>query len=275
MHKDETSSQRSADDRQPTAGEEQMTRKLEIDWGELSAAFQSGFSEMQYYLDLETGKVVMVTDEARWYLEEPPDEELHEWQQQMIQEARQVEKGYGTRYIQVPQQDSHEGYRDMERFAATVRDRHLQDRLWRAIQGRGAFRYFKDVLYDHPDEQERWFAFSDRCVHERMLDWLETQDIEPTNPIESPDVPEPVAEEPASRDVLIEELTLLLIYLTSWEEHPVPDSTVRCAWKGYLFEVLDVLEEKGLIERRRRARSLILTEEGIRRAQELEERYSQ
>ncbi|MFQ6101980.1 MAG: hypothetical protein ACE5OS_12215 [Anaerolineae bacterium] len=56
-----------------------MTRKLEIDWMELDAASQSGSWETQFYLDLGTGEVVMVTDETARYLEEPPDEELPDW----------------------------------------------------------------------------------------------------------------------------------------------------------------------------------------------------
>lgn len=53
-----------------------MTRKLKINWTELDAAFQTSSWEMHHYLDLETGEVVMVTDEDACYLEEPPDEEL-------------------------------------------------------------------------------------------------------------------------------------------------------------------------------------------------------
>jgi hypothetical protein len=41
------------------------------------------------------------------------------------------------------------------------------------------------------------------------------------------------------------------------------------AWKGYLFEVLDVLEEKSYISQTRRAKSLTLTSEGVLRAQEI------
>ena len=54
------------------------------------------------------------------------------------------------------------------------------------------------------------------------------------------------------------------------EEQLVPDLTVHRAWKGYLFEVLDELEEKGYISQTRRAKSLTLTEKGVLRAQELE-----
>jgi hypothetical protein len=67
----------------------------------------------------------------------------------------------------------------MERFVETVTDARLQDHLWRAIGGRGAFRYFKDVLSDYPRERERWFAFRDAWARERVLGWLESEDIEP------------------------------------------------------------------------------------------------
>jgi hypothetical protein len=251
-----------------------MTRKIEINWMELDAAFQSGSSEMRYYLDLETGDVVLITDEIARYLEDPPDWELSDWMKGAIEEARQVEEGYGTRYIQIPQADTHEDYRDMERFISTVRNSDLRDRLWRAIEGRGAFRYFKDVLADHSAERERWFAFKDRCIYERVSDWLESENIEPTNPVGPPAEPEPEIDAAPSAETLLERLTLLVIYLSSWEEELALDLTVRRAWKGYIFEVLDDLEKKGYINQTRRAKSLTLTEEGVRRAQELEARYT-
>ena len=251
-----------------------MTRKVEIDWMELDAALQSGSWETRFFLDLETGKVVMVTEEAAGYLDEPPDEELPDWMQHDVEIARQVEEGYGTRYTSIPEADSHEGYRDMERFISTVRNPRLRDRLWRAIAGRGAFRHYKDVLADHPAERERWFAFSDRKNQERMVEWLASEGIEATNPVEPPPEPEPEDDEGSSRDALVEELTLLLIYLCSWEEQLAPDLAVHRAWKGYLFEVLDALEEKGYVSQTRRAKSLTLTGEGLLRAQELEERHT-
>jgi hypothetical protein len=162
----------------------------------------------------------------------------------------------------------------MERFIVTVPEPRLQDELWRAIEGRGAFRRFKDVLLSYPSERERWFSFSDRCIHDRMVDWLRFEGIEPANPIEPPDVPEPETQELAPDEAVVEDLTLLLIYLTSWEEQVIPERTVRRAWKGYLFEVLDALAEKGLIEQSRRAKSLYLTDEGLRRAQELAQDYA-
>ena len=171
-------------------------RRLKIDLSELAEAFDNISPEIGYFLDLETGQVVLITDDTRYELEQiyaamydgdepriPFTEALQhrnlpDWQQAMIVEADQVEQGFGTRYIRVPEGDSREGYRDMEAFIATVRDVRLANRLERAIDGRGAFRYFKDVLLDEPRERERWFAFKDQRLRERALEWLAEEEIE-------------------------------------------------------------------------------------------------
>jgi len=68
----------------------------------------------------------------------------------------------------------------------------------------------------------------------------------------------------------ISKLTLLLLYLNSWEEKDF-DHPVRRAWKGHDFDTLNELEEKGLITQSKTAKSLYFTEEGIAMAKELEE----
>ncbi len=54
----------------------------------------------------------------------------------------------------------------MEAFIDTVGSARLQEQLWAAILGRGAFPRFKDVLEQHLAERERWVAFRDACVRE-------------------------------------------------------------------------------------------------------------
>jgi hypothetical protein len=61
----------------------------------------------------------------------------------------------------------------MEDLIATVKDEHLAELLYLAINGRCAFRRFKDVLESYPDERERWFRFRDDRLRERALQWLE------------------------------------------------------------------------------------------------------
>jgi Mn-dependent DtxR family transcriptional regulator len=71
----------------------------------------------------------------------------------------------------------------------------------------------------------------------------------------------------------VEELTLLLLYLTGWEEEVLKGSKIIRSWKGYSFEVLNALEEKGLISQSKKAKSAYLTDEGHNKARKLFEKY--
>ena len=70
----------------------------------------------------------------------------------------------------------------------------------------------------------------------------------------------------------IKELTLLLLYLTSWKENDLPGE-MRRSWKGYPFEVLNELSDKDLIRGSVRSKSAYLTEDGIKEAEELARKY--
>jgi hypothetical protein len=152
---------------------------------------------MRYYLDIETGQIVLTTDDSRMELERIYDEiygegdeprgdfeaalarrGLPDWLASMVREADQVEQGYGTRYIAIPGSETHESYDDMAAFVETVSDARFHNRLAYAIQGRGAFRRFKDVLLERPAERERWFEFSAARERERLLEWLKSEGIE-------------------------------------------------------------------------------------------------
>ena len=67
---------------------------------------------------------------------------------------------------------------------------------------------------------------------------------------------------------LLADLTLLVLFLGSWEEK----YGGRMAWKTVRFETLDALQEAGFIATTPTRKSLIFTDDGIRRAQALRER---
>ena len=176
-----------------------MKRKVKVDLNELDVALNWGPSEWNHYLDLETGKVVGIDDETRWTLEELVEEmygeegnqimtleellqqreEIQDWQKELLLEADRVEREFGSRYISVERDDPYQDYNDMDHFIATLDDDRLQDRLWNAIRGRGAFRYFKDLIAHHPDVEEQWYAYKDARARECLLRWLDDNDIEP------------------------------------------------------------------------------------------------
>lgn len=178
-------------------------RTCRISLKALAESLEESWDEMTAYLDLEAGEIVYVSADARRDLEEAwesltddladasederrtalqqaiSDLEHVRTEEEQILEADAVENGFGTRYVQLPGQDSRAGYRDMELFIDTeVADPRLRNRLDRAIRGRGAFRRFKDELLDAPVERERWFAFQQERLEARARDWLEDEGIQ-------------------------------------------------------------------------------------------------
>lgn len=67
----------------------------------------------------------------------------------------------------------------------------------------------------------------------------------------------------------VEEMTLALMHLTSFEDH----GAVR-SWKGHAWEVLNRLHERGFIANPvSKAKSVTLSDEGARRSRELFEKH--
>jgi len=82
----------------------------------------------------------------------------------------------------------------------------------------------------------------------------------------------------------IKDLTLMLMYLTSWEENLVPElhekpdhpgfrPQIRRTWKGYDFGILNELTDEGLVNARNRSKSASFTDEGAAKALELLMQY--
>jgi hypothetical protein len=145
--------------------DERSRRKVRVDLQELRFAMEDATYEHQYFLDTETGEVSLVSEMF-------DDEEA----QRQLAEIDAAEPG---RYLQVPRADSREGYDDMQDFIDTVSDEHLQELLNIAIEGRGAFRRFMDVLARHPGEQQRWFDLQAARLDQRARAWLAEEGCEP------------------------------------------------------------------------------------------------
>jgi hypothetical protein len=75
---------------------------------------------------------------------------------------------------------SRDGWLDMEAFASTIEDTALAARVEQAIAGRGAFRRFRAILDDHPEEMTRFHVFAEERRRGRARRWLAEHGIRPT-----------------------------------------------------------------------------------------------
>ena len=72
----------------------------------------------------------------------------------------------------------------------------------------------------------------------------------------------------------IEELTLLLMYLTSWDnDNPLEENYKEC-WKGYFFDIINELTNKCyLFPSKYKNKSVTFTKEGMEYAENLLKKY--
>jgi len=134
----------------PTPG---PTREVPVDWEALEDAFENNAPEVHSYLHLTTGEVLRVVDGVA-------DPQMH------------VRIASDGNYLRIDPVSSREQYRWMERFIPLAEDTDLRDKLTQAIDGKGAFRRFKDVLMSFGDEREKWFTFRSERLRTFMEAWL-------------------------------------------------------------------------------------------------------
>lgn len=138
---------------------DQPLKKVPIAWEALEDAFENNAPEVHSYLQLETGEVIRIVDGIA-------DPAMH---QRVMKDPE---------YLRVDPVSSREQYRWMERFIATVEEPELRDKLVRSIDGKGAFRRFKDVLMSYPVDRERWFVFRSERLRSCMESWLAAHGIQ-------------------------------------------------------------------------------------------------
>ena len=138
---------------------------ITINWSDLEIAFERNSPEQESFLDLENGDLLSIA-------EGEPDAAAR----------RAKVSNNPDRYLRIDPASSREQYRWMERFVGAVQDLPLRERLLVAIDGKGAFRRFKDVLLAFPAERERWFAYRSELLHLHIQTWIDHLHIEAANP---------------------------------------------------------------------------------------------
>ncbi|MGB5191858.1 MAG: UPF0158 family protein, partial [Polyangiales bacterium] len=134
-------------------GQTKEITDVPVAWEALEDGFENNAPEVHSYLHFDTGEVIRIVDGVA-------DPAMHT---RIMNDSR---------YLRIDPVSSREQYRWMERFIATVEDEDLRRRLNIAIDGKGAFRRFKDALMSHPVDRERWFAFRSERLRACMEAWL-------------------------------------------------------------------------------------------------------
>ena len=129
--------------------------------------------------DRQTGQIVGVARSVLEALERGVGEktlERPDWDSEEVDLARAIAQDDESRFVDAPDKFDFHEYHQMERFIGTISDEHAAAQLWRAIKGKGAFRYFKDTIH-RLGLQDEWYRYRDRAMKEFVIEWAEAKHV--------------------------------------------------------------------------------------------------
>ena len=150
-----------------------------IKLSELIEALEFDSEEHVTRVDLQNGCVVTVERSVLDAVEEGDEASLGnvpDWQRDEVEIARAITDDSGEQFVDAPDKFDFHEYRHMERFIGTVADAGAAEQLWRAIKGKGAFRYFKDTA-SQLSLLKQWYRYRDDAMKEFVVEWAQAHEI--------------------------------------------------------------------------------------------------
>ena len=127
------------------------------------------------YLNKRTGEFVAVTDEDEIALgRDAQDDDLPEWQSELLPQVKEALES--DDFVPLPDRFEIHEWDIMRRFSSTVENDEHSGRLLNALQGRGAFQYFRDQVRDLGLRDE-WDRYREEMLEEIARGWLEEHNI--------------------------------------------------------------------------------------------------
>lgn len=115
-------------------------------------------SDMQSFLNIQTGKIITMFDNLE------------------SEYATNEIENNTENYISLPTHYDINEYSIMEDFIDSLDDIGIENQLYRAINGKGAFRYFRDTIRNLGIENKR-FAFKANAFKEIAIKWCKENNI--------------------------------------------------------------------------------------------------
>ncbi|MBX9686613.1 MAG: UPF0158 family protein [Candidatus Obscuribacterales bacterium] len=135
-------------------------KELSLDMAELAFAFEDPSSDTNYYLDLDTGSVIMVRPEL---------DDLSDLRGEIEMESE--------RYLYVPKPKENQLELDLADFAFTCADPKLKTMIELAMESPNRYASLRSILQKVEGEWQRWEDWKKQSSRQRALRWLEAQQI--------------------------------------------------------------------------------------------------
>jgi len=174
-------------------------KMLKVNFDDIQKAMEDVSRDMfDYFFDAETGQVISFSEEIMReitsrlydsdfedmregieYIEFDEEPDLPDWMLDEIDLTLEVLLNGEGRYVRIPERRASDAYQSMVDFIETVENPVLKEELSHALNGKGAFRKFKDVLVHYPVERKRWHGHNAMTMKREIRGWLNSLGVKP------------------------------------------------------------------------------------------------
>ncbi|MGO4547777.1 UPF0158 family protein [Paenibacillus sp. 2TAB23] len=154
-----------------------MKRKAAVKLDDLITVIEIQMDDTLTYINTQTGEVITLSrDEMSAAEEEEPLENYPDWQRENIEQAIKVIEDEYEVYLEFTLRNEFHEYEIVEEFIKTLAIAEVREKWFGAIQGRGAFRRFKEVIIEH-DVDKQWYEFKEKKVKELVVEWCKEKEL--------------------------------------------------------------------------------------------------
>lgn len=156
-------------------------KKLNIDLELLVQSFSFNEYDLgKEYLDTHTGDIVNIPSELNSVvLGEKEEEDLESWQKDLLKEAYAINNDIEQRYILISNIEESYFHDIMIKYSREeVFSECLRDKLLDALESNQPARNFKNIIFSHEEEADKWHDYEDEKAKEYAVNWLSEIGIE-------------------------------------------------------------------------------------------------
>jgi len=149
---------------------------LSVKLSEVIEQLELQSEEFEAYFNKKTGEFILVNSDYICMVEDGEDTSDHpDWEKEAIEEVR---KFLDTQedHVALPTKFEIHEYRIMERFCRTLSQESVREAMSNGLQGRGAFRKFRDNLRRYGIEDD-WYRYLGEAHKEIAVAWCEDNGI--------------------------------------------------------------------------------------------------
>ena len=150
-----------------------------VDLDKVLEALEFVSDEGNSYYNKGTGEIIYIGEEEQRIADRCEMDELEgypEWQREIIETAIDLEENWDN-YISLPSKFDIDEYEIMVEFCDSIENDRISKQLSNSLNGRGAFRRFKDTAI-RLNVENKWYDFRDEALKKIAVEWSEDNGIE-------------------------------------------------------------------------------------------------